>query len=85
MKTNNISKHTQLGVLNSEVDHNQVEAQIAFLLIHLRTTASIMGVIALFLEILCLCQCGTRNNIKALYHFVCLQKCRPKVKRQPDI
>ena len=79
MKT---EKHSQLGLANSQVDNNQVDTKIAFIPIHITTTASIIGVIAVFLVILCICKCSKRQNLNNLYQFVCIQWCKPKKKQQ---
>ena len=79
MKT---EKHSQLGLANSQEDNNQVETKITFIPIHITTTASIIGVIAILLVILCICKCSKRQNLNDLYQFVCIQWCRPKKKQQ---
>ena len=65
-----------------ELDGNKVDAKIAFIPIHITTTASIIGVIAVFLVILCLCRCSKRQNMKDMYQFICVQRCKPKKKQQ---
>ena len=77
-------KHSQYGLANSEHDGNKVDAKIAFVPIHITTTASIVGVIAIFLLIICLCKCAKRKNVEDLYEFVCVNRCRPK-RRNKDI
>ena len=47
MKQNYMSKHTLVGVVNSEVKDNKVNALVEFLPIHPRTTPSIFLVITL--------------------------------------
>ena len=73
-------KHSQLGLANSQVDNNQVDTKIAPIPIHITTTASIIGVIAVFLVILC--KCSRCQNLNDLYQFVCIQRCKPKKKQQ---
>ena len=77
-------KHSQFGLANSELDENKVDAKIAFVPINITTTASIVGVIAVFLLIICICRCAKQKNIEDLYEFVCVQHCKPK-RRQQDI
>ena len=79
MKT---EKHSQFGLANSELDGNKVDTKIAFIPIHITTTARIIGVIAVFLVILGLCKCSKRQNMEDLYQFICVQRCKPKKKQQ---
>ena len=77
-------KHSQYGLANSELDGNKVDAKIAFVPIHITTTASIIGVISVFLLIICICRCAKRKHVEDLYEFVCVNHCKPK-KRKQDI
>ena len=77
-------KHSQYGLANSELDGNKVDAKIAFVPIHITTTASIVGVIAVFLLIIWICRCAKRKNIEDIYEFVCVSKCKPR-KRKTEI
>ena len=76
-------KHSQYGLANSALDGNKVDAKIAFVPIHI-TTARIVGVIAVFLLIICICRCAKRKNIEDIYEFVCMNHCKPK-KRKTEI
>ena len=74
--------HSQYGLANSELDGNKVDAKIAFVPIHITTTASIVGVISVFLLILLLCKCCKRKNLEDAYDFICVSKCKPKNRPQ---
>ena len=74
--------HAQYGLANSELDGNTVDAKIAFVPIHIQTTASIVAVICVCVLILILCRCCKRRNLEDLYDFICLRKCRPRNRPQ---
>ena len=74
--------HAQYGLANSELDGNKVDAKIAFVPIHIQTTASIVAVICVCVLILILCRCCKRRNLEDLYDFVCIRKCKPRNRPQ---
>ena len=73
--SNKVSENDQKGLMNTQMNSNDVDTQIEFFSLHLSSVASVLALFIIIAALCCCWRCSKRKNWARILNWCCVKCC----------